>query len=136
MRLISSETALLTILALSHENPLGLADLARALGVTPSSAQRGLEVLQADGLVEATGSGRRRRFRLTGHPAVDHLVGLARTSVPPDVALGVVARSRPAIEMVAREADRLLVVFSASSDPIAQSYAARALDSLGAAHGL
>jgi predicted nucleotidyltransferase/DNA-binding transcriptional ArsR family regulator len=136
VRIVSSRLALRVLLALNAAAVLGLTELARALEKGASSLQRALAILIADGVVVAEGSGKRRRYRLSDTAPLRHLLGLAAIDVPQDEALRVVGRASPAIGLIAREGEHLVVVFSRDAAALPQSRAARALTALVAAADL
>jgi predicted nucleotidyltransferase/DNA-binding transcriptional ArsR family regulator len=135
MRLIGSELALHEVLALSSAGELTLSQLARAIGASPSAAQRALEILLGDGVVERSGD-TRPLYRLRLHAVATHVLGLATGVVPLQQAVTIGARANPAIEYAAREGTVLTVVFSARSTALTQSRAARFVEALAAIHGL
>src|SRR5438067_10551961 len=114
MRLIRSELALHEALALSSAGESTLSQLARAIGAAPSAAQRALEILLDDGVVERVERAR-PVYRLRPNAMAAHVVALAASVVPLRQAVGMGARANPAIEYAAREGTVLTVVFSARS---------------------
>jgi uncharacterized protein len=135
MRLISSDLALAEVLALSAAGELTLSQLARAVGSSPSGAQRALEILLEDGLVERL-DGPRPLYRLGATGSTAHLVGLAQSEVPMAEAVATSARANPALEFVALDDSVLIVVFSARSTALAQARAARSIEELARQHAL
>jgi predicted nucleotidyltransferase/DNA-binding transcriptional ArsR family regulator len=129
MRLISSDLALADVLALTAAGELALGQLARAVGSSPSGAQRALEILVEDGLVERL-DGTRPVYRLRATETTAHLVGLAQSEVPIAEAVAISARANPALEFVALDDTALVVVFSAGSTALTQARAARSIEGL------
>lgn len=135
MRLISSDLALRAVAALSATAELTLSQLARALGATPSAAQRALAILRADGIVERR-EGRRSSYGLASNEQARHVAALAVEAIPFGMAAAISARANRAIEFVAREPRALVVVFAAGSAALDQARAARFIDALAMRHGL
>lgn len=135
MRLIRSELALVEALALSAAPELTLSQLARVVGSSPSAAQRALEILQEDGVVERVGE-RRPTYRLRSGETPSHVVALAAGDVPLTKAVALGARANPAIEFAAREDGTLIVVFSSRSTALEQARAARFLEALAERHAI
>lgn len=136
MRLISSDLALREIVALVAAAELSLTELASAVGSGPSAAQRALEVLLADKIVERGQAGPRPRYRLAARETAEHLVGLALAEVPADEALGIMARASSSAEFVARGRDKVVVVFGPASNSQDQARAARLIDRIAARIGI
>ena len=92
MRSTEAATRVVTVLDLLGESPdgLGVQELARRLGVHPSTASRLLATLGANGLVER--DGRSKRYRIGAR-----IVGLAAAMVD---RLPVVSQARPQLEHV------------------------------------
>jgi predicted nucleotidyltransferase/DNA-binding transcriptional ArsR family regulator len=135
MRLISSDLALEAAVALSASVGLPLSQLARAIGVLPSAAQRALEILLEDGVVERVRE-ERLVYRLRSTETADHVVALAAGEIPLARAVTIGARANPAIEFVARESRTLVTVLSANSTALTQARAARFLETVASRHGL
>ena len=135
MRLISSDLALEAAVALSASTGLPLSQLARAIGVLPSAAQRALEILLEDGIVERIREDR-LVYRLRSTETADHVVALAVGEIPLARAVVIAARANPAIEFVARESRTLVTVLSANSTALAQARAARFLETVASRHAL
>lgn len=135
MRLISSDLALGESLALSASAELTLTQLARAVESSPSAAQRALEILLEDGVVERAGE-KRPAYRLRATKTAAHVVGLAAGELPLAQAVAVGARANPAIEFVARKDRVLIVVFSARATALEESRAARFVEALARRHAL
>ncbi len=129
MRLISSALALAETIALSATAELTLSQLARAVGTSPSGAQRALEILLEDGVAERV-AGKHPSYRLRTTQTSDHIVGLAVAELPLAEAIAVAARANPAIEFVARENTTMVVVLSAQSTALDQARGARLIEAL------
>jgi len=130
MRLISSELALLEVLALEAGGELRLSDLARAAGVTPSAAQRALSILIEDRIVERRDSAI-PVYRLTQDPLTAPVLGLAMQVTELPAAVATAARANPAIEFVALEGEVPLVVLASVATSAKRSRAARYFEGLG-----
>jgi|SRR2546421_4795138 len=135
MRLISSDVALEAALALSASTGLPLSQLARAIGVLPSAAQRALEILLADRVIERVREDH-PVYRLRSTETADHVVALAAGELPLARAVSIGARANPAIEFVAREGRTLVSVMSANSTALAQAPAARFLERVASRNAL
>lgn len=135
MRLISSGVALAEVLALSAVEKLTLSDLARAIGSKASAAQRALEILGADGVVERDG-GNRAAYRLAATDLASNVIALAVGAEGLDRSVAIGARANSAIEFVAVDRGTLVVVFSAQSTAQEQSHAARYLETVANRHSL
>jgi predicted nucleotidyltransferase len=114
---------------------LPLSQLSRAIGVLPSGAQRALEILLEDGIVERVRE-ERLVYRLRSTETADLVVALAAGELPVARAVAIGARANPAIEFVARESRTLVTVLSASSTALAQARAARFLETIASRHAL
>jgi predicted nucleotidyltransferase len=136
MRLVSSNLALVEVLALSAVEDLSLSEIARSVESSPSAAQRALEILESDGVaLRSAGSGR-PRYRLATSSTADHVLGLAHAQVDPDKALAIAAHANPAVEFLGRTPDsRVLVVFASGSRAADEARAARLLDRMAAELG-
>ena len=135
MRLISSQLALLEVLALAAAGELTLSELARAVEASPSAVQRALEILLADGVAERV-PGQRLRYRLRSTDTAACVLTLATDDVSLAQAAGIGARAHRSVELVARNDSALVVVFSPRSGALVQSRAAKFFDRLAARHAL
>ena len=135
MRLVSSDLALEVCLALLAVREATLAELARAVDVAPSAAQKALGILVDDGVV-AKVAGARPRYRLSAAEVARHVVGLALEAVSVERAVAIAARANPSLELVAVEGGALTVVLSAASDALDQSAAARCVERVAGRRGL
>lgn len=129
MRLISSDLALRAVVALSAVSELTLSELARAAGATPSAAQRALSILRDDGIVERREAGR-SAYGLASTGRAAHVAALAVDAIPLGTAVAIGARANRSFELVAREQEALVVVFTAASTALDQSRAARFIEVL------
>jgi predicted nucleotidyltransferase len=116
-------------MALSATAELTLSQLARAVGTSPSGAQRALEILLEDGVAERV-AGTHPSYRLCSTETSDHIVALAVAERPLAGAIAIAARANPAIEFVARENTTMVVVLSAQSTALDQARAARCMEAL------
>jgi uncharacterized protein len=133
VRLISSDLALAEVLALSAAEELRLSDVARATASKPSAAQRALEILVDDGVVERAGANR-VAYRLKANELASDVFALAVAAQGFDRSVAIGARANSAIEFAAVDAETLVVVFSAQSTALEQSRAARYLEAVAARH--
>ena len=129
MRLISSELALLEVLALEAGGELRLSDLARAAGVTPSAAQRALSILIEDGIVERRDS-TITIYRLTEDPLTASVLGLTMQIAKLPAAVVTAARANAAIEFVALDGEVPVVVLASAATSAKRSRAARYFEGL------
>ncbi|MGH2748380.1 MAG: nucleotidyltransferase domain-containing protein [Actinomycetota bacterium] len=131
-RLIPSRHALEAVAALGQRpDGLRLTDLAAAVGMPSSSAQRALELLGADGFVDRH-AGRARHRLVRDHPAVAALEQLALRSLPADAALDIVVRANDSIEFAGKDADGYLVVIRGLADPADEVRLAAAIETTNA----
>jgi hypothetical protein len=85
------------VLALSQANDMRLANIARVIGSPISSAQTGLRILVANGIVRRVGQ-EPPRYRLSpDHPARDELASLAAVLPEAPHAIGIIVRANPAV---------------------------------------
>ncbi len=130
MRLISSELALLEVLALEAGGDLRLSDLARAAGVPASAAQRAVSILIDDGIVERR-AGSIPVYRLTEDQLTATVLGLTMQVTALPTAVATAARANPAMEFVALEGEVAVVVLASIESSARRSRAARYLERLG-----
>jgi predicted nucleotidyltransferase/DNA-binding Lrp family transcriptional regulator len=118
-------------MALRQTGNAPLAKLADVVGVRPSSCQRALEVLLADGLVVAVGAGRTREYVLNDqNPALPAVVELANTLVPAKEAFTIVGNANPAVEFIGLTSERALTVFAKRRNLADRSRAVEAITRL------
>ncbi len=126
-RLVASDLALRSLLALSQRpDGLRIAEVANVLEVAFSSAERALEVLDHEGLVERID----RRYRLVDSARTREAVRFALAFSDPDQALAVLSRVNPAIEFCGVDADGALVVVRRFAESTDEARVRRALDGL------
>lgn len=118
MKLIASALALDLLLALTQcRDGARLAELASALDVPLTSAQRAVRVLLADGVAERE-SRVRPRYRLRpDRPGLGVLIDLAFLASPSDRTVPIVLRASPAVEFAARDREGYIVVEHPLADP-------------------
>lgn len=137
MKLLTSALAVKALLALRQAGEASLAQLAHAVQAPPSSMQRALAVLVDDGLVLAMGVGRARRYKLdTGSALLDPVERLGSALLEPLEYARLVGRSNPAIELIGRTSQELVMIFGRRSDAMARSRAARAANETAGQLGL
>ncbi len=131
MRLIASDLALRIIFALRHSGPASLARLAEVLRVRPSSCQRALEVVLADGLVTGIGEGRARVYVLEEkNRALAAVQGLAETLIPTQEALAITGNSNPAVEFIGLTSGEVVTVLAKRSTTAERAQAVAAIKQL------
>ncbi len=136
MRIIASALAHSGILALAYaKDGLSLSELANTLEVTPSAARRALDILLADGLVEAS-KARRPRYSLRRTKSADYLLGLAENEIPLKPGIAIVAKATGAVELVGQRDRELAVILSATGTSAEQSSAAAYLTDIAERQGL
>jgi len=126
--LISSETALLEVIALAAAGELSLTEISSAIRRGPSAAQRGLQILVEDGLASRQASSVRPAYQLSGGPRTASVVELAQAEIGPELCLAIAARACRAIEFLAQGPDRIVVVFKAGSSADEQARAAEFIE--------
>lgn len=118
MKLIASPLAIDLLVALTQRREgVRLAELASALGVPLTSAQRAMRILLADGAVEREGRTRPRYRLRPEHPGLAVLMDFAFHASPADRTLPIVLRASPSLEFAARDAAGYLVVEHPLADP-------------------
>lgn len=131
-RLVASRLALEVVVALDQRpDGLRLAEVAAILRVGPSTAQRALQILVADGFVESSVEAH-PHYRLRSHPAAPALVAFAERSLPVEDALDLVCRANPAVEFAGRDARGYLIVRRLLTEPADEAALARALEAVNA----
>ncbi len=96
---------------------LRLVELARILEIGTSTAQRVLEMLVADGYVEAQAE-RRPRYRLRSeHPAGPALVTFAHRALPIERCIDLICRANESVEFAGRDSEGYLVVIRRLAEP-------------------
>lgn len=124
-RLIASELALRSLLAAS-QRPTGVrtAELAAVLNAPFSSAERALEMLAEDGLVERSD----RRTRLVDSPRAREAVRFALSFLRPDHALATLAKANPAVEFCGSDGEGVLLVIRRFAKPADEARLDRAIE--------
>jgi predicted nucleotidyltransferase len=130
-RLVTSALALRCLLALSQRlQGARTAELSAILGAPYSSAERALDLLIADGLVERTD----HRSRLVDSPCAAEAVRFGLSCLPPDDAIEALARANPAVEFCGVDTDSVLLVVRRFAEPADEAGLVRAIDALRAFH--
>jgi hypothetical protein len=116
-RLIASDNALRALLFLS-QRAVGVrtSEVADALEISYTGAEKALDILVADGLADAS----ERRYALAGSPRAQEAVRFAVAFLPPDVTLAALARGNEAVEFAGTDDQGSLVVFRRFSEPAAE----------------
>jgi len=130
-RLVASELALRSLLALS-QRPTGLrtAELAAMLDAPFSSAERALEMLAEDGLIERSD----RRARLADSPRAGEAVRFALSFLRPDTALETLARANAAVEFCGSDGESVLLVIRRFAEPADEARLDRAMEQVRMVH--
>jgi predicted nucleotidyltransferase len=119
--------ALQALLALEQAGrPLRIAQVGSILDVPFSSADRALEILVADGLVERRGA----TYVPVSSPRTAIAVQFAVAMLHPADFLATVARANPAVEFCGRDDQGLLVVVRRFVDPVDEGRLMRAISDL------
>jgi predicted nucleotidyltransferase len=130
-RLVPSALALRCLLALSQcIQGVRTAELAAILGAPYSSAERALELLIADDLVERTD----RRSRLVDSPSAAEAVRFGLSYLPAVDAIEALARANPAVEFCGADSDGVLLVVRRFALPADEDGLVRAVEVLRAFH--
>jgi len=131
-RLVASNHGLRALVALS-QRPEGLrpAEVATALGIPFSSAERALRVLEDDGLVEH----RDRRFAARPAAPAEAAVRFALAMIVPVEALAVLARANRAVEFAGIDERGTVLVIRRFAEPADEALLHDALADLAALHG-
>src|SRR5215472_195110 len=124
MRLVSSELALRIVVALASAANLTLSELSRATETPTSSTKRALEILEDDGFVVTSG----HAFNLATSTPAGLLVQLAEELLDAENVIRISARATGQVEFAGVDSRRLVVVFTRTSDPLAESRLARLLE--------
>ena len=94
-RLVSSDNALRALLLLSQRGGgMRTSEVAAALEISYTGAEKAIDILVADGLAEASG----RRYALAPAPRAREAVRFALAFLPAEVTLGALARGNEAVE--------------------------------------
>lgn len=116
-RLVSSDNALRALLLLSQcGGGMRASEVAAALAISYTGAEKAIDILVADGLAEASG----RRYALAAAPRALEAVRFALAFLPAEVTLGALARGNEAVEFAGMDDQGSLVVFRRFSEPEAE----------------
>ena len=126
-RLIASDNALRALLLLSqHTGGMRTSEVADALEISYTGAEKALDILVADGLADSS----ERRFTLAVLPRAQEAVRFALAFLPKDVTLASLARGNEAVEFASTDDHGALVVFRRFSEPAAEGRMREALATL------
>ena len=124
-RLIASDNALRTLLVLSQRSGgMRTSDVARALGISYTGAEKALGILGADSLVGAA----KRQYTFVTSPRALEAVRFALAFLPPEAALAVLARGNEAVEFAGADDEGGFVVFRRFSAPVAEARMRQAVE--------
>lgn len=116
-RLIASDNALRTLPLLSqHAGGMRTSEVADALEISYTGAEKALDILVADGLAGCS----ERRYALVDSPRAQEAVRFALAFLPMDVTLASLARGNEAVEFASTDDQGALVVFRRFSEPAAE----------------
>ena len=116
-RLVASDNALRSLLLLSQRGGgMRTSEVADALEISYTGAEKAIDILVADGLAEASG----RRYALATAPRAREAVRFALVFLPAEVTLGALARGNEAVEFAGMDDQESLVVFRRFSEPEAE----------------
>jgi len=116
-RLIASDNALRTLLLLSqHAGGMRTSEVADALEISYTGAEKALDILVADDLAGSS----ERRHALAASPRAQEAVRFALAFLATDVALASLARGNEAVEFASTDDQGALVVFRRFSEPAAE----------------
>lgn len=130
-RLAASDNALGALLLLS-QRPEGLrvSEVADALGISFTGAEKALDILVADHLVSRPG----RRYLPVDSARTREAVRFTLALLRPDEALAALARANPAVEFCGIDAKGVLVVIGRFAEPVDEARLHQALESLQEFH--
>lgn len=118
MKLIASPVAIDLLVALTQRREgARLAELATAVRVPLTSAQRAMRILLADGAVEREGRVRPRYRLRPDHPGLVVLLDFAFLASPADRTVPILLQASPVVEFAARDRQGYLVVEHPLADP-------------------
>jgi hypothetical protein len=116
-RLVASDNALRALLLVSqHAGGLRTSEVADALEISYTGAEKALKILVADGLVDVS----ERRYAFAGSPRAQEATRFAIAFLPTDVALAALARGNEAVEFASTDDRGALIVFRRFSEPAAE----------------
>lgn len=126
-RLIASDNALRALLLLSqHGGGLRTSEVADALEISYTGAEKALEILVADGLADVS----ERRYGFAASPRAQEATRFAIAFLPTDVTLAALARGNEAVEFASTDDRGALVVFRRFSEPAAEGRMREAMATL------
>ena len=116
-RLIASDNALRAMLVLSQaRDGMRTSEVARALEVSYTGAEKALGILVADGLARRSG----RRYAIDGSPRARETVRFTLAFLPAEMTLQALARANEAVEFAGMDDLGALVVFRRFTEPAAE----------------
>lgn len=116
-RLITSDNALRSLLVLDQQAVGGRAsEIATALGISYTGAEKALGILVADGLASVSN----HRYSLVPSARARAGVRCAMAFLPVDTAIAALALGNEAVEFAGRDGDGAFVVFRRFSEPAAE----------------
>ncbi|MEX1171431.1 MAG: nucleotidyltransferase domain-containing protein, partial [Chloroflexota bacterium] len=120
-RLVASENALRTLVILSQraggDDGLRISEVADALEISYTGAQKAIDILVADGLADASS----HRHAVGAGPRAQEAVRFALSRLPADVALAALARGNEAVEFAGTDDRGSIIVFRRFSEPGAEA---------------
>jgi uncharacterized protein len=127
-RLVASDNALRALLLLSqHAGGVRTSEVAAALEISYTGAEKALEILVADGLADLT----ERRYALSSSRRAQEATRFAIAFLPTDVTLAALARGNDAVEFAGTDDRGALIVFRRFSEPAAEGRMRDAVATLG-----
>lgn len=126
-RLIASDNALRSLLLLSqHAGGMRTSEVADALEISYTGAEKALDILVADGLAGFS----EHRWAMTASMRAQEAVRFALAFLPTDVSLASLARGNEAVEFASTDDQGALVVFRRFSEPAAEGRMGEAVATL------
>jgi predicted nucleotidyltransferase len=123
-RLIASDNALRALLLLSQrQRGMRITEVADALEISYTGAEKALEILVADGLARSS----EHRFSLSPEPRAKEAVRFAIAFLATDVTLASLARGNEAVEFAGTDDQGAIIVFQRFSEPAAEARIREAL---------
>jgi hypothetical protein len=116
-RLIASDNALRAVLLLSqHAGGMRTSEVAEALEISYTGAEKALDILVADGLAGFS----EHRYASAASPRAQEAVRFALAFLPTDVTLAALARGNEAVEFAGTDDQGAIVVLRRFSEPAAE----------------
>jgi predicted nucleotidyltransferase len=113
-RLVASDNALRALLLLSqHEGGMRTFEVAAALEISYTGAEKALDILTADGLATVS----ERRCERVDSPRTREAIRFALAFLPPAVAIAALARGNESVEFAGVDDQGALIVFRRFADP-------------------